>query len=847
MTYDPKTVEPAWQAAWKAADIFSFKDQADKPKFYCLEMFPYPSGRFHMGHLRNYTIGDVMARFKLAEGYNVLHPMGWDAFGLPAENAAIQNNVHPEDWTYQNIATMREQLKRLGTSYDWSREIATCDPDYYGKEQKFFLDFYKAGLAYRKESLVNWDPVDNTVLANEQVIDGRGWRSGALVERRSLTQWFLKISDFAEDLLAEIDTLEGWPEAVRTMQRRWIGKSEGARIFFEIEGRNEKLEIYTTRPETLFGASFVAISPQHPLAIELAAKNTALAAFVEECNRLGVSEETIEKAEKKGFDTGLKAKHPFKPGENLPLYVANFVLMDYGTGAIFACPAHDQRDLDFARKYGLPVTPVIRPRDQETIDIANEAYMEDGIVFNSDFLNGLNAGEAKKAAIQKLQTLKIGEGTINYRLRDWGISRQRYWGCPIPIIHCQKCGIVPVPERDLPVALPKDVTFDKPGNPLDHHPSWKNVPCPKCSSPARRETDTMDTFFESSWYFARFCSPKSPEGIDRSAAGKMLPVDLYIGGIEHAILHLLYSRFFTRALKETGYLTIKEPFTNLLAQGMLTHATYKDANGNWLYPEEVEISGNSAKHKKTGAPVTMGRLEKMSKSKKNVVGTDVIMESYGADTARFFMMSDSPPERELEWSDAGIEGARRYLDRLWKLAEQIQTMKATATATPEAALSLKKFMHKTIHATTKDIDAFRLNKAIARVREFTNMIEKIPFAALSEEGVVITRHALETALRLINPFIPHITEELWKKLGHSDMLVSTPWPKADAAQLVDDVVTLAVQLKGKMRGTVEISPEASEDEAKEAALALDSVVRALEGQTIRKVIYVPGKIINLVY
>ncbi|MBY0429905.1 MAG: leucine--tRNA ligase, partial [Rhodospirillales bacterium] len=651
--YNVKETEARWQGEWESREVFRAQEDPARPKYYVLEMFPYPSGRIHMGHVRNYTLGDVVARYKRAMGFNVLHPMGWDAFGLPAENAAIQNNVHPAKWTRENIAAMRDQLKSMGLSYDWSRELATCEPDYYQHEQRMFLDFLKAGLVYRKESWVNWDPVENTVLANEQVIDGRGWRSGALVEKRQLSQWFLKITQYADDLLDSLKTLERWPERVRIMQENWIGRSEGLRLFFPLKGREDRVEIFTTRPDTLFGAAFLAIAANHPLAGEMARDNPDLAEFIAECNRIGTSEAAIETAEKKGFDTGLKAVNPLLPSQKLPVYVANFVLMEYGTGAIFGCPAHDQRDLDFARRYGLPVTVVVAPKgtDPASITIGDEAYAEDGVLVNSGFLNGKSVAEAKAAVADKLEAEGIGTRTINYRLRDWGVSRQRYWGCPIPVIHCEACGIVPVPERDLPVLLPEDVSFDKPGNPLDHHPTWSQTSCPQCGKPARRETDTFDTFFESSWYFARFTSPQSPRGIEREAADYWLSVDQYIGGIEHAVLHLLYSRFFTRALRDCGYLGVKEPFAGLLTQGMICHETYRDQDGSWVFPTDVDkAEDGSLTHIRTGQPITVGRSEKMSKSKKNVVDPAHIIDTYGADTARLFMLSDSPPERDLDWT-----------------------------------------------------------------------------------------------------------------------------------------------------------------------------------------------------
>jgi len=846
--YDAAWLEKKWQEIWEKAEVFKTKaGVAAEKNYYVLEMFPYPSGRIHMGHLRNYAIGDVVARFKKSRGFNVLHPMGWDAFGLPAENAAIKKNVHPAKWTYENIANMRSQLKPIGFSYDWEREIATCDPEYYKHEQKMFLDFLKSGLAYRKEATVNWDPVDNTVLANEQVIEGRGWRSGAIIERKKLSQWFLRITDFAEELLDGLQSLNNWPYCVRLMQERWIGKSSGARIFFEIKGRKDRLEVFTTRPDTIFGAAFCAIAPSHPLATELAEKNVDLAAFIiEECNRLGVSTEAIEKAEKKGFNTELKISHPFDEGKEIPLYVANFILMEYGTGAIFGCPAHDQRDLDFARKYNLSVTTVVAPKGKN-FEVENEAYTGDGLLINSSFLNGKTVEAAKEEICRKLEEKNIGNKTTTYRLRDWGVSRQRYWGCPIPIIYCDDCGIVSVPEQDLPVKLPEDVSFDKPGNPLDHHPTWKNVDCPECKKPARRETDTFDTFFESSWYFARYCSPKAKNAFDKNEVANWLPVDQYIGGIEHAVLHLLYSRFFTRALKKCGYLDVEEPFAGLLTQGMVCHVTYKDKNGNWLFPYEVEKKGADFIHKDTGEKATIGRVEKMSKSKNNVVDPEGIVKQYGADTARLFMLSDSPPERDLEWSDTGIEGAYKYLKRLWTLANKAKECgldKKVLDSAKDKALDIRKLAHKTIHGVTADIDAFHLNKAIARIRELTNALEAISVDNDIEKSVL--REGVEVALRLLNPMIPHITEELWQALGKQKYLILETWPEAEKHLLVDDKVTVAVQVNGKLRETIQLPKDADEESAKTAALAEEKVRTAIDGKNIKKIIVVPNRIINVV-
>ncbi|MBT7137522.1 MAG: leucine--tRNA ligase [Rhodospirillaceae bacterium] len=840
--YNSRETEAKWQAAWESKGAFNVTEDPSKPKYYVLEMFPYPSGRIHMGHVRNYTLGDLVARYKKARGFNVLHPMGWDAFGLPAENAAIANNVPPAQWTRDNITSMRSQLKSMGLSYDWNRELATCEPDYYRHEQKMFLDFLEAGLVYRKESWVNWDPVENTVLANEQVIDGKGWRSGADVEKRKLSQWFLKITEYADDLLETIKELERWPDRVRLMQENWIGRSEGAHIRFKIVDRDDSLEVFTTRHDTLYGASFMAIAANHPLAQELAGSNPKLGDFIVECNRLGTSEAAIETAEKIGVDTGLEVVHPFDPEKKLPVYAANFVLMDYGTGAIFGCPAHDQRDLDFARKYDLDVTPVVAPRDADpaTFSVVSEAFVEDGVLINSDFLDGMSVPEAKAAAAQRLVDTDSGESTVNFRLRDWGVSRQRYWGCPIPVVHCDGCGIVPVPADQLPVALPEDVNFDKPGNPLTHHPTWKHVDCPKCNKPAERETDTFDTFFESSWYFARFCSAQSDQAFTREAADYWLPVDQYIGGIEHAVLHLLYSRFFTRALKQCGYLGIKEPFAGLMTQGMICHETYRDDTGNWLLPEEAEAASG---------PITRGRSEKMSKSKKNVVDPENIISEYGADTARLFMLSDSPPDRDLDWTDSGIDGAWRYVNRLWRMMSEPKVALAnTGSPQPdtlsEAADAAHRAIHKTVAAVSGDLDKFHFNKAVARIRELTNVLDALE---CDEAGVDwVLREGYETVVRLIGPMMPHIAEELWQQLGHDVMLTDTAWPEVDETLLVEDTATVAIQVNGKLRGTVDLPKGCDAKEAEKIALALPRVAEAVEGKEIRKVIVVPDRIVNVV-
>jgi len=860
--YNFQETEPKWQAVWADRQSFAAGTDKSKPKYYVLEMFPYPSGRIHMGHVRNYTMGDVVARYKRARGFNVLHPMGWDAFGLPAENAAIKQGVHPAKWTYENIATMRDQLKGMGLSLDWAREIATCHPEYYRHEQRMFLEFLKSDLVYRKESWVNWDPEDNTVLANEQVIDGRGWRSGALVEKRKLSQWFFKITAFSDQLLSALDTLDRWPAKVRIMQENWIGKSQGARVFFSLKDRAEKMEIFTTRPDTLYGAAFCAISPNHPLAAELAAKDAKLADFIAECNRMGTSEATVEAAEKKGYDTGLKAVHPLDPSWELPVYVANFVLMEYGTGAIFGCPAHDQRDLDFANKYKLPVKPVVCPRDQDaaTFKITDTAFTDDGVIVNSDFLNGLDVPTAKATVIKRLEELGAGQGTTVYRLRDWGVSRQRYWGCPIPVIHCGSCGIVPVPASELPVKLPDDVTFDKPGNPLDHHPTWKHVNCPTCGKPAQRETDTFDTFIESSWYFARFCSPRSNEPMDRAEVDYWLPVDQYIGGIEHAVLHLLYSRFFNRAMKGEGYVGMDEPFAGLFTQGMVCHETYKDAEGNWLFPQDVKKQDGKLVLAKDGSPVSAGRSEKMSKSKKNVVDPDYIISTYGADTARWFIISDSPPERDMEWTEAGVEGAWRFSQRIWRLIDTwLEAFPALArqTALPSGelgkeALALRRIVHKTVAGVTDDIEKFRFNRAVARIYELTNALGDVKDGDLADAaGLAVRAEALRVLVLLIGPAMPHLAEELWQRLhqnagGQAGLVADAVWPEADPALTTDDSVTMAVQVNGKLRATLELPRDLDKVEAEKRALADAGVQRALEGKAPKKVIVVPNRVINVV-
>jgi leucyl-tRNA synthetase len=855
--YNFRETEAKWQKAWEERETFRARMDKGRPKYYVLEMFPYPSGRIHIGHVRNYTQGDVIARYKRARGFNVLHPMGWDAFGLPAENAAMENKVHPKIWTYKNIAAMKKQLKSIGLSLDWSRELASCDPSYYRHQQKMFLDFWKAGLAYRKEAWVNWDPVDNTVLANEQVIEGKGWRTGAPVERRKLTQWNLKITHFADELLERLDTLHRWPDKVRLMQANWIGKSRGAQVLWQLTDASGadrgKLEIFTTRPDTLYGASFAALSAEHPLVAELADKDPGLLRFIAECRKTGTAAAEIETAEKIGYKLPLLAKHPLMPGKTLPVYAANFVLMEYGTGAIFGCPGHDERDHEFATKYGLPIIPVVMPEgaDAKSFSVAAEPYLEDGVIINSDFLNGLTVEDAKIKVIERLEKMGVGKGTIQYRLRDWLVSRQRYWGAPIPAIHCEKCGLVPVPEKDLPVELPEDVEFDKPGNPLDRHPTWKHVTCPQCGGPGRRETDTLDTFIDSSWYFDRFTSPHvETEPFDREEHDYWMPVDQYIGGIEHAILHLLYSRFWTRAMREVEMTSLDEPFDGLFTQGMVCHETYRAADGSWLLPEEVErTAGGNVVRISDKSPVEVGRSEKMSKSKKNVVDPDQIIHDYGADTARWFMLSDSPPERDLEWTEAGVTGAWRFQQRLFRIAsEAMVDLPAAGTAKPnafsEAATALRRAAHKTIAGVSTDIEAFHFNKAVARLYELASAIDALKPKDAADKWA--KREALEIFVRLTGPMTPHLAEELWQTLGHKSLLADSPWPLAEDALLVDDTVTVAVQLNGKLRGTLQLPKDAAKEAAEEAALALPELARGLDGKTPKRVIVVPNRIVNVV-
>ena len=831
--FDPSQADGRWQRAWDEARCFEADSRSDKPKSYVLEMFPYPSGRIHVGHARNYTMGDVLARYKRMTGHEVLHPMGWDAFGMPAENAAMEQGVHPAGWTYHNIATMKGQLRRLGFALDWSREFATCDPEYYGHEQALFIDLYEAGLVYRRQSAVNWDPVDQTVLANEQVIDGRGWRSGALVEKRQLDQWFLKITHFAQDLLDGLGELEDWPDKVRLMQENWIGKSQGLQFRFDLTN-GDSLEVYTTRPDTIFGTSFVAVAPDHPLAEAVAMTNCDAAKFIEQCKRGGTTGAELETAEKLGFDTGIGARHPFT-GAGLPVYIANFVLMEYGTGAIMAVPGHDQRDFEFATKYGLPIVRVIAASAAEADAPLSEAEPGDGIAVNSGFIDGMPVATAKRAVIERAESEGWGEGKTVWRLRDWGVSRQRYWGTPIPFIHCAACGVVPVPKDQLPVTLPEDVDFSTPGNPLVRHPTWKHVACPQCGGAATRETDTLDTFVNSSWYFLRFASQPADKPFDKAEVAQWMPVEQYIGGIEHAILHLLYARFWTRALAHIGELDVVEPFASLFTQGMVTHETYQSTGNDprWLGPEEVEQLEGALVEKATGLPVEIGRVVKMSKSKKNVVDPDAMIDRFGADAVRWFMLSDSPPERDLPWSESGIEGCGRFVHRLWRLFGQHD---AAATGEDKA---LARKTHQAIAAVAEDIEALAFNKAVARIYELTSAAEK---AAPSADRSA----AIRTLLLLAAPMMPHLAEEGWAAMGETGLVADAPWPEVDPALLVEDEVTIAVQMNGKLRDTITVAKGLPNPELEALALASEKVQRALDGAQVRKVIVVPDRLVNIV-
>ena len=857
--YNHRTTEPKWRKAWSDARIFEAGAPDDREKAYVLEMFPYPSGRLHMGHVRNYAMGDVVARYKMLKGFNVLHPMGWDAFGMPAENAAMQRGVHPGGWTYQNIEAMKAQFDLLGLSLDWSREFATCDPEYYEQQQRIFIALMKKGLVYRKTSKVNWDPVDMTVLANEQVVDGKGWRSGAEVETRELEQWFFKITEYADDLLEGLKTLDKWPEKVRTMQANWIGKSRGATIRWPIAGEAAKthgdtIEVFTTRPDTLYGASFLALAPDHPITKALAADNPAIADFQKECAKLGTSEEAIEKAPKLGIDLGFTVKHPFDPDWEIPVWSANFVLSTYGSGAVFGSPAGDQRDLDFARKYGLSVKPVVLPPEIDAADhvIENEAYTGPGKIYNSDFLDGLSTTDAIEAAIGKLEELGLGEGATTYRLRDWGVSRQRYWGCPIPVVKCASCGTNPVPDDQLPVRLPEDVTFDVPGNPLERHPTWKNTTCPVCGGDAVRETDTLDTFVDSSWYYARFAAPATDKPVEADAAEYWLPVDQYIGGVEHAVLHLLYSRFFSRAMRDCGLLPLQsgEPFGALFTQGMVTHETYKSADNKWLSPEEIEPKDNGFVEISTGAPVTVGQIEKMSKSKTNTVDPEEIISDFGADVARWFVLSDSPPERDVEWTQSGVEGSWRFAQKVWAVVDALpEGAPAPDTTLPDmddAATDLRKAAHRALAAIEDAIDTFRFNSAIATIHEWVNTLRKAEGAKQTPAMLAARVESFSFLAHALVPFMPHLAEECWERIGGSGLVSSGTWPLVEESLLKDDTISMPVQVNGKKRAEIQVAADASKDDIEAIALADAQVSSHTAGKTVRKVIVVPGRIVNIV-
>ncbi len=836
--FDPSSADGRWQKAWDEAECFRADSGSEKPKSYVLEMFPYPSGRIHIGHVRNYTMGDVLARYKKMRGHEVLHPMGWDAFGMPAENAAMEKGVHPGKWTRENIESMKAQLKRLGFALDWSRELATCEPDYYGHEQALFIDLYEAGLVYRKESEVNWYPVDMTVLANEQVIDGKGCRSGAEVEKRKLNQWFLKITDFAPELLEGLESLDKWPEKVRLMQENWIGKSRGLQFAFDISN-GEKLEVYSTRPDTIYGASFVAVAADHPIAQALASEDAEAAAFIEKCKRGGTTAADLETAEKLGYRTQLTAQHPLIEDCELPLFIANFVLMDYGTGAVMGVPGHDQRDFEFAKKYHLRIQRVVGTSTADADrPLGAGAEPGEGVLVNSGPLDGMDVDTAKREVIGRAEKEGWGEGKTVWRLRDWGVSRQRYWGTPIPFVHCEKCGVVPVAKSDLPVTLPDDVDFQTPGNPLVRHPTWKHTQCPKCGGEAVRETDTLDTFVDSSWYFLRFASQPGDRPFDPEEVAKWLPVEQYIGGIEHAILHLLYARFWTRALARLGQIDFTEPFASLFTQGMVTHETYyrrEPETGRVVYfaPDEIERNGQGAILKDDGFPISIGRVVKMSKSKRNVVDPDTIIAQYGADAVRWFMLSDSPPERDLPWSESGIEGCARFVQRVWRLVGEHDPQ-----ATGEDA-ELARKTARTVHDVGETIEALHFNKAVAKLYELVGAIEKADASA-------DRTNAIETVFMLVAPMMPHLAEEAWAAIGNTSLVAAAAWPEVDEALLQDESVTIAVQHKGKLRDTLTAPKGASKEVLEEMALASEKVQRSLDGAEIRKVIVVPDRLVNIV-
>ncbi len=847
--YNPKVIEKKWQNYWQDNKIFESSVDKQKEKYYVLEMFPYPSGKIHMGHVRNYTLGDVLARYKRAKGYNVMHPMGWDAFGLPAENAAIENKTSPKKWTYENIDTMKNQLKKMGLSIDWSREIATCDQEYYHQQQKLFCKFFNDGLIYKKESLVNWDPVENTVLANEQVIDGKGWRSGAEVEQKKLSQWFFKITDFAEELLTSLGQMKGWPDKVKVMQKNWIGKSQGCEIKFKIinEGKQisaEYLEIFTTRPDTIFGATFIALSPFHPLVDEILAHKDHRTSLIEKMRSQKVNEETLSKAEKEGILTDLTIEHPFIKSKKLPVYIANFILMDYGSGAIYGCPAHDQRDLDFAIKYNLEIIQVIKPESDEPFDF-KIAFTGNGKLMNSDFLDNLSIEEAKNIVINKLGKLKVGKGTINYRLRDWGISRQRFWGCPIPIIYREDGKILPVPDDQLPIELPEDIDLSCAGNPLDNHPTWKFTKCPETGMNAIRETDTLDTFVDSAWYFLRFCSPRFLDGpFTQTEIDYWMPVDQYVGGIEHAILHLLYSRFFTKALNIEK---LSEPFESLFTQGMVCHHTYQTTDGQWVYPDDITEKDSELTQTSTGKKVYRGPVESMSKSKKNVIDPESIIQNFGADSARWFMLSDSPPERDINWSISGIQGSWRFCQKIYALINDNKSLfdlNFNDESISNEATSLLSIVHQNLEEITISIEKFQMNVAVAKIYEVVNLISKFELKDDSCKKALV--ESLNILIRIIEPMLPHLAEECWSMMNKRTDLQKEPWPQTIDNYLIKTDTTIVIQINGKRRGELKVATDLNEEEVMDEVYKIKNVSDTIYNKEIKKVIFIPNKIVNLV-
>ncbi len=842
-------IDRKWHNIWEESKTFKVEKIKNKKKYYCLEMFPYPSGKIHMGHVRNYTLGDVVANYKRLKGFNVLHPMGWDSFGMPAENAAIQNNLHPKEWTNQNISTMKKQLKSLGFSIDWDREISTCDEKYYKHQQKYFIDLFNKGYVYKKESLVNWDPVDQTVLANEQVIDGKGWRSGANVIQKELSQWFFKITKFADELDNSLDNLNNWPEKVKIMQKNWIGKSKGCEIIFQLQNSNkreEKLKVFTTRPDTIFGASFIAIAVDHPLCKEFS-NNKDFIKFKNDCYKTGNTEESLAKTDKIGYKTLYLADHPFIKNKKLPVYVANFVLMEYGYGAIFGCPGHDQRDLDFARKYNLDVLPVILPnnQDEKKFKINKEAYTGEGKIINSDFLNGLSINDGKNEVIKALEKNNQGKGKTTFRLRDWGISRQRYWGCPIPILYREDGKIIPVPEQDLPVKLPDDIDLSKPGNPLELHPTWKHTKCPETGMKALRETDTLDTFVDSSWYFLRFCSSNNKDnGYSIDDVKYWMPVDQYIGGVEHAILHLLYSRFFSRAISQNTDIEIKEPFEGLFTQGMVCHKTYRNKSGEWVFPNDViEVNGKKI-DKNNKEEIVEGPSESMSKSKKNVIDPETVINLYGADSVRWFMLSDSPPERDIQWSDEGISGSYKFMQKIWNISETISSLSNDIKLNDDIKNIINKNLNKLIKEVTLAIERFHFNVAVAKFYEFTNILSKLLIKEEIEKKFI--QNIFKDFLILISPFIPHLASECWEKIDKKSMLLKKEWPQFNESLIKDDMVNIVIQVNGKKRAMIEAKINEKDEKVIQNCLEIDNVKKFVSGKNILKKVYVKNKLVNFV-